>query len=374
MSPLSIVRVWLFGLLSLAVVGTAAYLAWDWYRYDREDSQLYWVFGLGALALTGRFASFPFFGFGSGPPNLTPVDTKRIARPDGTSIHVNVLRRGKGPLVVLTHGWSLNSTLWGYAQRELPNDCEVIAWDLRGLGRSSRSPANDYSVETMAADLREVIRISGERQVILVGHSIGGMICQTFCRLFPGELQKSVTAIALCDTTYTNPLKTAVLAPLWQALQKPFIEPLLHLTVWLSPVVWLMNLQSYLNGSTQLTTRFSSFAGTQTWGQIDFAARLSSFASPSVVARGMLAMLRFDENQSLPDIPVPLLVIAGANDRLTRLEASEHISRQAPKAKLTAVEPGGHLSLLERHDSVNDALSQLVLEVGDRRSAARATA
>jgi pimeloyl-ACP methyl ester carboxylesterase len=368
MMPFSILRIWLFGILGLAIAIAAGYLAYDWYRYDRDEEQLYWAIGLGAFSLLGRFVFMPFMGMGGGPPRLAPVDTRRVTRPDGTSLHVNYLQRGAGPVVVLTHGWSLNSSIWGYAQRELPDDCEVIAWDLRGLGESSKSPANDYSIETMAGDLSAVIELADGRPVTLVGHSIGGMICQTFCRLYPEQLGTTVSAIALCETTYTNPVRTAIFAPLWMALQKPLIEPLLHLTVWLSPVVWLMNIQSYLNGTTQLTTRISSFAGKQTWGQVDFASRLSSFASPAVMARGMLAMLKFDETTTLPGIHAPVTIIAGQNDRLTRPDANGEIARRAPEARLELLEPAGHLSILERHDRVNDSISRFIESQQSTRS------
>jgi pimeloyl-ACP methyl ester carboxylesterase len=367
MLPFSILRVWILGLLAFTVVGIAAYLAWDWYRYDRDDEQLYWAAGLGLFAFLGRFASMPLMGLGGGPPKLKPVNTMRLTRPDGTQIHVNFLRRATGPVVVLTHGWSLNSSVWGYVESELPRDCEIIAWDLRGLGQSTKSPKNDYSLEAMAEDLSEVVKLAGDRPVILVGHSIGGMICQTFCRLFRGQLGSPVARIVLCETTYTNPLKTARFAPLWQALQKPVIEPMLHLTVWLSPIVWLMNVHSYLNGTTQWTTRYTSFSGKQTWGQVDFAARLPSFASPAVVARGMLAMLRFDETATLPSIKLPTIVLAGVNDRLTVREAGEHIAETTPDAKLSLLTPGGHLSILERHEAVHAAVSEVVRESGDAR-------
>ncbi|HYO26494.1 MAG TPA: alpha/beta hydrolase [Lacipirellulaceae bacterium] len=360
MMPFTIIRTWIFGLLGIAIVLGAGYLAWDWYRYDRDDEQLWWALGLGALAFLGRFPLMLLMGFGGGPPPLSRVDAKRIRMADGTEIHVNVLKRGRGPSVVLTHGWSLDSSIWGYAQRELPEDCELLAWDLRGLGSSSTSPANDYSLETMAGDLLEVTKLANGRPVVLVGHSIGGMICQTFCRLYPGQLGAPVCGIVLCDTTFTNPLATAIFAPLWRALQKPLIEPLLHLTVWCSPLVRLMNMQSYWNGTTHQTTRLTSFAGKQSWGDIDLVSRLSSFANPAVVARGMLAMLRFDEQATLPRINVPVQVVVGENDRLTRREASETIASRVPGAALTVVDPGGHLALLEQQEIVNQSIGQLV--------------
>ena len=360
MMPFSIIRIWFLGLFGTAIVATAAYLAWDWYRYDRQDEQLYWAIGLAAIALVGRFVYMPILGLGMGPPPLRPLRTKRLTRPDGTQINVDILREGSGPVVVLTHGWSLSSRVWGYVDRELPKDAEIITWDLRGLGHSSKSPTNDYSLEAMAGDMLEIVRLALGRPVILVGHSIGGMICLNFCRLFPAELGTTVTGIVLCETTYINPVKTAMFAPLWQTLQKPLIEPLLHVTIWLSPLVRLMNLQSYLNGSTHLITRITSFAGRQSWGQVELASRLSSFASPAVVARGMLAMLRLDESTTLTKIGIPVVVIAGINDRITRKEAGEHIARQAPHGQLVLLEPAGHLSLLERHEAVNASLSDLI--------------
>ena len=76
---------------------------------------------------------------------------------------------------------------------------------------------------------------------ILLGHSIGGMITLTFCRLFPQALGTRVRAIALVQTTYTNPVRTTNMAGLLTALERPIIVPLLHLTIWLSPLLWLSN-------------------------------------------------------------------------------------------------------------------------------------
>ena len=47
----------------------------------------------------------------------------------------------------------------------------------------------------------------------------------------------------------------------------------MYLTIALSPLVWLMNWLSYLNGSAHLTTKHSAFGGTETWEQIDFITK-----------------------------------------------------------------------------------------------------
>jgi hypothetical protein len=65
------------------------------------------------------------------------------------------------------------------------------------------------------------------------------MITLTFCRLFPQALGNRVKGIALVQTTYTNPVRTTNMAALLGALERPVIVPLLHLTIWLSPLLWL---------------------------------------------------------------------------------------------------------------------------------------
>jgi len=154
-----------------------------------------------------------------------------------------------------------NSTEWNYLKKELAGDFQLIVWDLPGLGRSTRPTNRDYSMENLSRDLEAVLGLTSDRPAILLGHSIGGMITLTFCRLFPEALRARVRAIALVQTTYTNPVRTTKMASLFTALERPVIVPLLHLTIGLSPLVWLSNWMSYLNGSAFLSTKSSGFAG-----------------------------------------------------------------------------------------------------------------
>lgn len=115
--------------------------------------------------------------------------------------------------------------------------------------------------------------------------------------------------------------------------------PLMYLTIALSPLVWLMNWLSYLNGSAHLMNKLSSFGGTETWEQIDFATRFQPQASPAVLARGMLGMMRYDATKTLAAISVPTLVVAGDRDSTTKPEASERICDSVPGARVITLAP-----------------------------------
>ncbi|HEX4164798.1 MAG TPA: alpha/beta fold hydrolase [Bryobacteraceae bacterium] len=169
--------------------------------------------------------------------------------------------RDDAPTLVFTHGWSTSSTEWYYAKRQLAGQFRLILWDLPGLGASGRPADGDYSLERMARDLRVVVStVAKDKPVVLVGHSIGGMINLTYCRLFPQELGRRVTGIVQVDGSYTNPVTTTKNATQSEALQKPMGEPLLHAMSALSPVVRVLNWLSYRNGTAHLLNAKTGFA------------------------------------------------------------------------------------------------------------------
>lgn len=163
--------------------------------------------------------------------------------------------------------------------------------------------------------------------------------------------------MVLVNTTYTNPVRTTRMAGLKSALQKPLIEPLLHLTIWLSPLVRVMNWLSYLNGSAHRSAERSGFSGRETRGQLDFVARYTPRTSPAVLARGMLGMLRYDATDALPAIPVPTLIVTGDRDPVCKPSASERMRAEIPAATLLALSPAKHQGLIEHHGQFDKAVA-----------------
>jgi pimeloyl-ACP methyl ester carboxylesterase len=244
-----------------------------------------------------------------------------------------------------------------------------VLWDLPGLGLSGQPKDGRYSLERMARDLRAVRdATAGDRPVVLVGHSIGGMAILTFCRLFPDLLGREVAGIVLVNTTYTMPLTTTLAGGLLHALRWPVLVPLLYLTILLWPLVWAMNWKSYLDGTAHKTTGWTSFSGGETRGQLDFAARFTAKQHPGVLAKGILAMLRWDETATLPRITIPTLIITADHDKLTLPHASEEMHRSIPASELVMVRPAGHPGFLERSAAYDEAIADFAA-----RCLARAT-
>lgn len=374
--PTFILSLWFLGLLSLGLIGGGIYLLWEWYQrvwvYDPQlerylfDPNLGFnlptvllVAGLGLLvwAVAGGWLLRWLGGLTDRPQNRndSPDYTRsgrvqRLPRPDGSELHVETYGPENGPPIILTHGWGYNSTEWYYLKRQLSQHFRLIVWDLPGLGRSKGPANNDYSPEKFAHDLEAVLGLAGNQPTILLGHSIGGMISLTFARLFPEALATRVVGLGLVHTTYTNPVRTTHMAGLYTALEKPVLVPLLHLTIWLSPLVWLMNWLSYLNGTAHLSNKLSGFAGNETWDQVDFIAGYQLQAPPAVLARGLLGLLHYDATQILGRINIPTLIVPGNHDPVCRPEASHFIHQNVPTAQLVELAPAKHLGLIEYHE------------------------
>jgi len=302
---------------------------------------------------------------GGDPKSDRGGEVHTIRRPDGTVLRVECHGPPDAPPMVLTHGWGADSTAWYYSKLELAKRFRLIVWDEPGLGLSKKPDDNDFRLEKMAADLGAVLTLAGGRPAVLVGHSIGGMIILTFCKLFPDALGPRVSGLVLAHTSYTNPVRTTKMAALCTALEKPVLVPLLHLTIWTWPLVIAMNWLSLINGSAYRSTKDSSFGGTETPGQVEFVARFLPTARPDVVARGMFGMLAYDATAALATIPIPALVIVGDQDTTTVPEAGHFMAKNIPKAELATLAPAKHMGLIEHHGRFN----QLVAEFVDARQA-----
>jgi pimeloyl-ACP methyl ester carboxylesterase len=103
---------------------------------------------------------------------------------------------GKGPAVVLIHGFLENTTMWNLIIPELSKRNRVIAIDLLGHGKSD-CIGYTHSMELFAETLEAVLKKVRIRKCILVGHSLGGYVALAFAEKHP----KRVKGLCLMNST-----------------------------------------------------------------------------------------------------------------------------------------------------------------------------
>src|ERR1700736_3626619 len=105
-------------------------------------------------------------------PQRKVTSMSTITTKDGTEIYYKDW--GKGPTVVLCHGWPLNADSWeGQALFLAEHGYRVIAHDRRGFGRSTQ-PWSGYDYDTFADDLATLFHTLDLEDVALFGFSMGG--------------------------------------------------------------------------------------------------------------------------------------------------------------------------------------------------------
>jgi pimeloyl-ACP methyl ester carboxylesterase len=108
---------------------------------------------------------------------------------DGVTLHVRV--GGKGPAVVLLHGFGDTGDMWAPLAAELARDHTVVVPDLRGMGLSS-IPDSGYDKKTQAGDIRAVLATLGIEHSVVIGHDIGTMVAYAYAARYPQRTDRLV--------------------------------------------------------------------------------------------------------------------------------------------------------------------------------------
>ena len=140
------------------------------------------------LVFTVGLISFPAFAQET-VARLPKGFTEKIANVDGVKINYKI--GGRGPVVVLLHGYTQTSHMWRPLMPLLAKSHTVIAPDLRGAGGSERA-RDGYDKKTLAKDIRGLVRQLGHEHVQLVGHDIGLMVAYAYAAQYPKEVSKVV--------------------------------------------------------------------------------------------------------------------------------------------------------------------------------------
>ncbi len=106
----------------------------------------------------------------------------------GARARLAYVRAGAGQHpVVLLHGWPQTSHAWRRVMPLLGRTCPAIAFDLRGVGRSSAG-AGGWDKATMAGDVHSAMADLSVERPVIVGHDIGALVGYAFARRYPSDL------------------------------------------------------------------------------------------------------------------------------------------------------------------------------------------
>jgi pimeloyl-ACP methyl ester carboxylesterase len=228
------------------------------------------------------------------------------------------------PTLLFIHGAGGNNRVWEYQLKFFEN---AIAVDLVGHdGGVGKGTIDEY--------VEEVKRFCDEkslRNIVMVGHSMGGAIVQKFALDHPEYLE----AIVLVCTG----AKLKVIPIISDTIKRNYAQ------------------------LTELMKEFASSHKTP----IEIrkrAAEEMTRTSPEVAYRDFEACDKFNVMDRLEEIRLPTLIICGLEDQLTPVKYSEYLKSNIPNSRLEILTDAGHMVMLEKPAEFNDKLGEFIKELG----------
>lgn len=246
-------------------------------------------------------------------------------------------RRGRGPTLLLVHGFPLNRTMWRPQLSALTDIAHLVAPDLRGHGASEAPPGLLYVMDDFAADLRALLEHLGITRAIYCGLSLGGYIGFAFARNYPELLQGLVLADtqASADTDERRETRET----LARSVEREGVAAVVDPTT--------AELTDHLAASTRIERP-------DVVGHLREMIAGMTATGMAGTSRGMAA--RPDSSDTLSHITVPTTIIVGAEDTRSPPEEAQRMHAAIPGSSLTIIDDAGHVSSMEQPEKFNTAI------------------
>ncbi|MEO7058814.1 MAG: alpha/beta hydrolase [Lapillicoccus sp.] len=306
--------------------------------------------------------------------SLVAVPTRELVvlADDGVPLHVEVDDPVEGsetevegrlkPTVVLTHGFCLTSECWVFQRRALTAaGHRVVVWDHRGHGRSEKGAPESYTIDQLGLDLARVITdVAPEGQLVLAGHSMGGMSTMALAQSHPHVVRTRVIGFgAIATSPGGMPIAGDDLAA---SVGRVLVERLGPRAAGLfstRPELLRALLRANKDLTEFLVERYS-FASPVPRSVVRLTAKMLLGIDLTVLSGFTPAFADYDKTGALPVFRgIETLVFNGDQDILTPPEHSEAIVRALPGAEHVIVRDAGHVIMLEHPDLLSSQLIAL---------------
>lgn len=254
------------------------------------------------------------------------------------SYYIKKATKTEEKTVIFLHGFPFNKNSWKFQLESLEDNVTGIAIDIRGHGLST-SGHGFFSIDVFAKDLEAFMDKLELEKAILCGVSMGGYIALRAYALFPHK----IAGLILSDTHH-RPDDNA-------GKQKRFdsIQAVLRYGRRPFAIAFIDN----------IFTKKTIQEGAYVVELIKSSIRRNSINS--ICATQLALASRMDSTDILPKIDVPVLLIRGAEDKITPKELMLEMHTKIKDSKYVEIPNTGHLPNLEAPLSFNREMNDFIL-------------
>jgi 3-oxoadipate enol-lactonase len=264
----------------------------------------------------------------------------------GTGATLYVERHGSGPPVVLVHGNFASLRMWDPQIPALAEHFAVVAYDVRGFGRSPLVPGR----HTDQGDLHALLQALGIPDAHLVGLSMGAEIVMACALEYPAAVRSLV--IVLGGISEEQP---AWLTEGFQAAKAAMIAgDFTHARELLMNFPPMRSMARYPDAKRRMETIIDA----NPWGQWLAKWPEHDWLEPPIVRR-------------LGEIAAPTLVVSGGLDDPAFLAEADEVVSSVTGAERVVIPNAGHMVNIEAHSEFNEAVTGFILRVESRGTVGR---
>ncbi len=277
------------------------------------------------------------------------------------------------PCVVLVHGFAERLAEFHHQIPPLADITRVVAYDQRGHGDSGWGGRRSANLDRLAHDLEHVLERRTSGPLVLVGHSMGGMVILALAQRRPDLVRDRVTGVALLSTSAGGLAASTIPPPVARALVRSGAARGLLVLDWL--VAPLIERARPLQRSSIRDRLHRRMFGARRPDPQDTRLVDSTLSSTrrAVTASLLPSLAEHSRREAIGRLRGrPVLVLTGTDDRTIPPTHSRTIAEALPQdARLVEVAGGGHMTHLTHAGQVNRELIDLVRDATARRHATR---
>lgn len=279
---------------------------------------------------------------------------RQLIAADGTTITYTI--EGEGPALLLTNGLTTSTAFWKYLRPIWLRYHTVITWDLPGHGNSGPArSARSASVEAQAILMRDILDACGVQRALQVGWSTGCQLVLEMYRQFPARC----AGLALLFGPAGQVLDTTQLP-----LPGAWFAPVLRATPAFAFELFSRGVSRALlaPGIIPLGRMLKLIGPDTAEGDVREVLEHIGRVDPGTLREMLLSLQAHSARAILPNVRVPLLIMAGDRDPFAPAEqVGVPMHAAASQSELIRLPEGTHTALFDEVETVARAVEELAV-------------
>lgn len=251
-----------------------------------------------------------------------------------TPIHYSL--QGKGPSVLLLHGFGETAAVWDETVAALKNEYQILVPDIPGSGDTEM--IGDMSMEGLAEVLRALTKELGWTDFTLIGHSMGGYVSLAFAEKYPNQLRGlglfHSTAFADSEEKIANRKKGIEFIQTHGAL------------AFLKNTIPNLFAPQTREKNPEIPARLIALA--------------DNFSGEALVSYYESMIRRPDRSILLSKLSIPVLIVMGEHDQAVPLADALQLCKLPKKAYIHTLTKSGHMGMWEEPERSHQLLREFL--------------